>query len=448
MPTTVKVQEEDMQKMNEALTAIREKNEKLGTEAAATKEVIDKAGKDIIEIKGKTDRLEAEAKAQSEAMQKLSGTIDVINDNLVVIQKGYAAGSVNSSGYQAHNEYWGALKDSLRSNNNYVLKEQYDAVIEEYIKCYASFSSPEAQEKMKAAAFIGNNPHSGYVVPVELLSKIFKKRYETSPLRNYASVISISTESAKVMLDDEDLEISEIGEADKRGESSMPGMGFVEISTNELWAKVPISLQLLEDAVFNLQDWLQDKVTKKFSRQENTQFVRGSGVKQAQGFLSYPAWAQNGKQYYYRNAVEQVETQGSGKVGGDDVIRLLGDLKSEYLQNAAWAMNSTTFYKNILTLKASDGHYLVNPAMLAQGADLLLMGKKVAFFDDMPGVAANSLAICLADWGEFYTILDRIGMWTQADPYSSDGFLKIKNRIRVGGAVANYEAGKLMKIKA
>ncbi len=447
METTVKVKEKDMQKMNEAISAIQEKNDKYGEEAAETREVVEKAGQDIVDIKSKTDRLEAEAKAQSEAMQKLNGTIDVINDSITVIQKEYAAGSVSSSGYQAHNEYWGALKSSLSANNNYVLKEQYDAVIDEYVKCFASFSSPEAQEKMKAAAFIGNNPHSGYVVPVELLSRIIKKRYETSPLRNYASVISISTESAKIMLDDEDIEISEIGEADKRSESSMPDMGFVEIGTNELWAKVPISLQLLEDAVFNLQEWLQQKVTKKFSRQENTQFVRGSGVKQAQGFLSYDAWPKNGKKYYYRNAVEQVETQDSGKIGGDDVIRLLGDLKSEYLQNAAWAMNSTTFYKNILTLKASDGHYLVNPAMLAQGADLLLMGKKVAFFDDMPGVAANSLAVCLADWGEFYTILDRIGMWTQADPYSSDGFLKIKNRTRVGGAVTNFEAGKILKVK-
>jgi HK97 family phage major capsid protein len=66
----------------------------------------------------------------------------------------------------------------------------------------------------------------------------------------------------------------------------------------------------------------------------------------------------------------------------------------------------------------------------------------------MPVVAAGALSVALADWMEFYMVVDRLGITVQRDPFTAKPFIEFYTRKRVGGDVVNFEAGRIGVIAA
>jgi len=64
----------------------------------------------------------------------------------------------------------------------------------------------------------------------------------------------------------------------------------------------------------------------------------------------------------------------------------------------------------------------------------------------LPDVAANALAVAIADWSEAYQIVDRMGISVQRDPFTVKPFVEFYTRKRVGGDVVNFDAIKIGKI--
>ncbi len=48
-----------------------------------------------------------------------------------------------------------------------------------------------------------------------------------------------------------------------------------------------VTQKLLDDAAFDIERWLVDKIVGKIIRDENTAFVVGNGVARPRGFLDY-----------------------------------------------------------------------------------------------------------------------------------------------------------------
>ena len=110
-------------------------------------------------------------------------------------------------------------------------------------------------------------------------------------------------------------------------------------------------------------------------------------------------------------------------------------------------MNRATF-GTVMKLKDTSGAFLLNPRLLAEGGAKILLGAPVVFMSDMPVEASNALSIVYADFREFYTVVDRFGVRVLRDPYSSKPYVIFYMTKRVGGAVTNYEAGKILKCAA
>ena len=70
----------------------------------------------------------------------------------------------------------------------------------------------------------------------------------------------------------------------------------------------------------------------------------------------------------------------------------------------------------------------------------------MALAADMPVPAASSLSIAIADFKRAYLIVDRIGIRTLRDPFTSKPFVKFYTTKRVGGEVVNTDAIKLLKL--
>jgi HK97 family phage major capsid protein len=305
-------------------------------------------------------------------------------------------------------------------------------------------SRVDSQAKDLVAA---SGPDGGYFVLPERSTSISTRIYETSPLRPVANIATTSSDVWEITLDDDEHDAGWVGETDARPTTATAQVGLIRIPVHEMYAQPRVTQKMLDDAGFDIEGWNNNKVASKFSRLENTSFVSGDGSKKAKGFLSYAAWAAAG--VYERNKVEQVTATGTAGTldEADDLITLQNTLLEDFQAGAAWGMRRATF-TSVMQLKDSQGQYLLDPRILKTGTDKVLLGSPVIFMSDMPAVAANALAVVYADWSEFYTIVDRMGVRLLRDPYTAKPYVRFYTTKRVGGAVTNFQAGKILKINA
>ncbi len=323
------------------------------------------------------------------------------------------------------------------------------SVLEEIAQVYAKkicLGGDENEIKLHTKALVeGNNPDGGFWIRPEIATFTVDRLFETSPMRNIASVITIGAESIDIIVDDNQAAGDWVGEVDPRPETATPQIGLNSIFAHELAAFPAISQRMLDDAGFDVEAWLQRKVTDIFMRKENTAFVVGDGSKKPRGFLTYPAWAN--VNVYERNKIAQLDSTVSASFDADDLISLQNLLLEGYQARAVWTMQRATFAV-AMKLKDLQGQYLLNPSIIAEGANKLLLGKPVMFFDDMPALASDALAVAYGDFEVGYTIVDRIGMRILRDPFTNKPFVNFYTTKRVGGDVTNYQSLKLLKLAA
>ncbi len=295
------------------------------------------------------------------------------------------------------------------------------------------------EELAVKALAVGSDPDGGYWVTPEVSGRIVEKLFESSPMRELATVETTTSSSWEYLPDIDEPGSGWVGETQARPETTSPEIKKGEIVVHELYAEPRATQKILDDAGVNVEAWLGRKVGGKFGRDEATAFVSGNGVGLPRGILTYPAgtaWAQ----------IEQVNSGSASTLTGDGLIDLETALKAPYRARAVWLMNRTT---QAVVRKFKDGQnqYLWQPG-LAQGVPPTLLGYPVRLADDMPVVAADALAVAFGDFREAYTIVDRLGIRILRDAFTAKPFVKFYTTKRVGGDVVNFEAIKIQKVAA
>ncbi len=299
-------------------------------------------------------------------------------------------------------------------------------------------------DEVKALS-VGTDTDGGYVVYPDMSGRIVQKVFETSPMRAYANIQTISTDALEGVFDLNEAASGWVGETDSRAETNTPELGKWRIPVHEIYAFPFATQKLLDDASINMEQWLSAKVADKFARVESAAFVNGNGVGKPRGFLTYADGTT------LPGTIEQLDTGVNGAYaaapnGGDVLIDALYGLKAQYRANASWAMNRAT---SALTrkMKDSDGAYLWAPG-IAVGQPATLLGYPVASFEDMPNPGTGTLSVAIADWREAYTIVDRVGIRVIRDVLTKKPYVGLYTVKRTGGDVVNFEAIKLVNFKA
>jgi HK97 family phage major capsid protein len=292
---------------------------------------------------------------------------------------------------------------------------------------------------------VGQDSSGGYFVYPDLSGQIVLKVFETSPMRAYASVQAIGTDALEGYYDNDEVGFGWVSELEARPATTTPVIGKWRIPVHEMYAMPEASQTVLDDAILDLESWLNGKIADRFARAENNAFVAGDGVSKPRGFLTYPDGTD------LTNSIERFDTGVNGAFaaapsGGDVLINALYGLKAQYRANATWFMNRAT---TSLTrkLKDSDGAYLWSPG-IAAGQPATLLGYPVASFEDMPDPATGSLSIAVGDMRRAYQIVDRIGIRMLRDPYSSKPKILFYATKRTGGDMLNGEALKIVAFKS
>jgi len=293
------------------------------------------------------------------------------------------------------------------------------------------------------AALTEGADSGGVLVPHELAEMISTQQQKFSPMRQICNVVQSKTAASKYTqpVNTGGVGTGWVGETDARTATNTPTIGEIEFPDAEVYANLPISAWLEEDA--QIGTWLIQEISKEFARVEGAAFISGNGTKKPKGFLAYTtaATADDVRDF---GVLQHLESESATGILGDNLIDLVYTLKGAYRQNAHWVMNGLTLAK-CRKLKDSSNRYLWEPGLAGQPQTLL--GYPIMECDDMPDVAAEALPIAFGDFRAGYKIVDRTVMVLR-DPYTNKPNINFYSRKRVSGALVDSNAIKLLKMKA
>lgn len=293
---------------------------------------------------------------------------------------------------------------------------------------------------------VGSDPDGGYFVTPDVSGRIVKKVYETSMVRQYADVQTISTDALEGIEDLGEAGAGYAGEQAQGSDTTTPQVGKWKIPVFILDTEPKATQQLLDDASVDIEAWLAGKVADKFSRFENNEFVNGAANK-IRGFVGgYTPAADSGSGVTWGQvgyAYTGVDADWAASLKGDKLIELMGLLKNAYLEGSAWFVR-----RNLITeirkFKDGQNNYLWQPSFVA-GTPETILGYPVARMEDMPAKASASYSVAFGNLKEAYQVVDRQGIRVLRDPFTSKPYVKFYTTKRTGGGLVNFEAIKLLK---
>ena len=303
---------------------------------------------------------------------------------------------------------------------------------------------------------VGSDTDGGYLVPTEMEMVVRERLFDTSPMRQIAEVREIGSDKLEFPYKSDDATSGGwVGEMDTRSESATPQVGNQTIEVHEQFAMPKAPQRILDDAVLDVGNWIMGLTGDKMIRTENTAFVSGNGSKKPRGFVDYGsasvttadasrAWGV--LQYSAIGAAGAFPTLSSGSDDGSVLIDMIAALHQGYHAGATWAMSRLTA-ATVRKLRDADGRYLVDfdGSGLNGGTVFSLHGYPIAQLDDMPAIASDSYSIAFGNFGQGYMIVDRLGLRTLIDPFTTKGQVKFYMTKRTGGDVQNFDAIKLAK---
>lgn len=294
---------------------------------------------------------------------------------------------------------------------------------------------------------ITTDADGGYAVPEEIDRDIQQTLLDISPVRSVATVRQISTSDYKKLVSRRGAASGWVDEDDGRTATNTPTLAQVTPFMGEIYANPQATQTMLDDVFFDAESWLAGEIADEFAYQEGVAFITGNGTKKPKGFLAYStaATADSGRAF---GTLQHVLSGADGAFvaapnGGDCLITTVQSLKSGHRPGAVWMMNSLTLAA-VRKLKDGDGNYLWRPGLEA-GAPSSILGYRVVEAEGMPDLAADSLSIVFGNFRAGYLIVDRVGVRTLRDPYSNKPYVGFYTTKRVGGAVVDSEAIKVVK---
>ncbi len=288
---------------------------------------------------------------------------------------------------------------------------------------------------------VSDDTTGGFLTLPEMASEIDKDIVEISPIRAHARVSTISGRSLLVPRRTGTFAADWIAEGVSQSETTGLKYGQEQIHAHPLRALVQISMENLEDPLFDLEKELSSEFAEQFALAEGTAFVTGNGVGRPQGFTQDAL-----------NGVTRIEASTSLALKADDVITLFYSVKTMYLPNSIFVMNRGLI-EEVRKLKDVDEQYLWQPGLNGP-AQSTLLGKLVVEVPDMVSATspfvANDIIIGFGDFRRAFWIVDRITMSIIRDMFtlSDQGLVRFVARKRVGGQITRAEAISLLDVKA
>lgn len=299
------------------------------------------------------------------------------------------------------------------------------------------------------AMSVGTPADGGYALPEQIDRMVEQLSRDMSAVRSVANVIQVGTSDYKKLVNVNGIASGWVGETAARPATNTSQLAEVAPPMGTLYANPQVTQDALDDLFYNVEADVAAQLAEEFGIAEGAAFVSGNGTNKPKGFLAYTTAATADATRAF-GTIEHIATGVAGDFAAsnkaDVLYDVIGKLKAAYRGGSVWMMNKAIMFE-VLKLKDTTGQYLWQPS-LQEGFPIRLLGFGVVEAEDMPAKAANSLSIAFGNFKRGYTVVDRIGTRMLRDPYTNKPYVGFYTTKRVGGAVVNSEAIKVVKFAA
>ena len=282
---------------------------------------------------------------------------------------------------------------------------------------------------------IGTDSEGGYLIPDEFERNLLSGLEENNIFRTLANIIQTTSGDRKIPI------VASHGSAawvDEEGAYSESDDAFAQITLGayKLGTMMKVSDELLNDSVFDLENYLSGEFARRIGNAEEDAFINGDGVGKPTGILAAKGGGEIG-----------VTTSSGTAFTADDLINLYHSLLTPYRKKAVWLMNDSTV-QFIRKLKDSNGQYLWQPSLVA-GTPNTILGCPVMVSRYMPEIGAGNKAVAFGDFSYFW-IADRQGrsFMRLNELFAAHGQVGFRGSQRVDGKLILPEAIKVMQMKS
>jgi HK97 family phage major capsid protein len=289
--------------------------------------------------------------------------------------------------------------------------------------------------EVQNALQVGTDSEGGYLVPDEFERTLVEALQEENIFRQLAKIITTSSGDRKIPVVASKGTASWVDEEGVIPESD-DAFGQVVIGAYKLATMIKISEELLNDSIFNLEQYIAREFARRIGAKEEEAFFVGNGTGKPTGIFNATGGAALG-----------VTAASSTAVAMDELVDLYHSLKAPYRNNAVFVTNDATV-KAIRKLKDGNGQYLWQPSVrLGEPDTLLNRPLKTSVY--VPEIAAGAKAVAFGDFS-YYWIADRQGRSFQRlnELFAATGQVGFKATQRVDGKLILAEAVKVLQMKA
>jgi HK97 family phage major capsid protein len=247
------------------------------------------------------------------------------------------------------------------------------------------------------------------------------------------------------------------GEGTTRSVTDTAYLNSVAPTGGEMWCTIQASNWFVEDATFNVAEYVISEAARQFASAEAEAFATGNGTNKPTGLTNGATEAtadQGASPERDFGTFEHIASGVAADLPGDRLSSPLGDvlspfvdcvsaLRAGYLPNAAWYMNPSV--KGALIKKRDvDGRPLIESGLM--GDPDRLLGYPIRIAEHLPAIGANTLPIWFGDMAASYLVADRVGLKVIVDDVTTKGHTLWYVSRRVYGAPLDTAGLKCIKI--
>ncbi|MDY4578716.1 MAG: phage major capsid protein [Anaerobutyricum hallii] len=367
----------------------------MSAEDAAT---YDKMEAEVVDLGKEIDRLERQAVIDAELAKATSTPI--------TNKPNTQPGGETKTG-RATDEYKRAFWNSMRNKNSYEIQN---------------------------ALSIGTDSEGGYLVPDEYEKKLVEALEDEVFFRSLATVIKTSSGDRKIPIVTSKGEAAWIDEGGQFPESD-DSFGQTSIGAHKLATMIKVSDELLNDSVFNIEQYISKEFGRRIGTKEEEAFFIGDGTGKPIGIFNKTGGADIGV------------TTATTSITFDDVMDLYYSLRAPYRNKATWLLNDSTV-KAIRKLKDGNGNYIWQPSV-REGEPDRILNRPYRTSIYVPELAAGNRVMAFGDYS-YYWIADRQGRSFKRlnELFATTGQVGFLASERVDGKLILSEAVKTLDVKA
>ena len=280
---------------------------------------------------------------------------------------------------------------------------------------------------------IGTDADGGYLAPDEFEHTLITALEEENIFRKFARTLQTNSGDRLIPV------VSSHGKAEWMDENALvpesdDKFAQMSVSAYKLGTFIKVSDELLNDAAFDIPNYIATEFARRMGAKEEEAFFVGDGVKKPTGIFADEGGADVGV------------TLGSAAITADSLIDLFYSLRVPYRRNAVWIMNDSTV-KAIRKLKDKNDQYLWQTALTAGTPDTIL-NRPIYTSPYVPEIANGNKVMMFGDL-KYYWVVDRQGRSFKRlnELFATTGQVGFMTTQRVDGKLTLSEAIKVMQVK-